>query len=70
MNREQRNKYGRGRRLVEEFSELVDRYQKLRFYLDTEEDVDLEAELALEAQSTAMKNYMDVLTIRLENSLY
>lgn len=70
MDKKQMETFNRGRRLVKELNELADKYQKLRFYLNTEEDIDLEVELALKAQSTAMKNYMDILAIRLENSLY
>lgn len=70
MNREQRNKFNRGRRLTEELNELIDRYQKLKFFLDTTEDVEPSTKYILETQSSVIEEYMKILTKRLENGIY
>lgn len=70
MNREQQEKYNRGRRLLKELEEITSRYQKLRFYIDTTEDIDSSTKYILEAQSSTMEEYMRILTKRLEHSIY
>lgn len=70
MNREQQEKYNRGRRLLKELEEITSRYQKLRFYIDTTEDIESNTKYVLEAQSSTMEEYMRILTKRLENSIY
>lgn len=70
MNKEQTKRYNRGRRLTEELNELIDRYQKLKFFLDTTEDVEPSTKYILETQSSVMKEYMKILTKRLENGIY
>lgn len=70
MNREQQEKYNRGRRLLKELEEITSRYQKLRFFLDTTEDIESSNKYILEAQSSTMEEYMRILTKRLEHSIY
>lgn len=70
MTKEQLERFNRGRRLIGELNELASRYQKLNFYLDTAEDIDVLSEPVLEKQSETMKEYIDILITRLENSLY
>lgn len=70
MDKEQVERFNRGRRLIGELNDLASRYQKLNFYLDTTEEIDVLAEAVLEKQSETMKEYIDILINRLENSLY
>lgn len=70
MNKEQQEKYNRGRRLLKELEEITSRYQKLRFYIDTTEDIESSTKHVLEAQSSTMEEYMRILTKRLEHSIY
>lgn len=70
MDREQQEKYNRGRRLLKELEEITSRYQKLRFFLDTTEDIESSNKYILEAQSSTMEEYMRILTKRLEHSIY
>lgn len=70
MNREQQEKYSRGRRLLKELEEITSRYQKLRFFLDTTEDIESSNKYILEAQSSTMEEYMRILTKRLKHSIY
>lgn len=70
MNKEQQEKYNRGRRLLKELEEITSRYQKLRFYIDTTEDIESSTKYILEAQSSSMEEYMRILTKRLEHSIY
>ena len=70
MTREQQEKYNRGRRLIKELEEITSRYQKLRFYIDTTEDIESSNKYILEAQSSTMEEYMRILTKRLEHSIY
>lgn len=70
MNMEQTKRYNRGRRLNEELNELIDRYQKLKFFLDTTEDVEPSTKYILETQSSVMEEYIKILTKRLENMIY
>lgn len=70
MTREQQEKYNRGRRLLKELEEITSRYQKLRFYIDTTEDIESSTKYILEAQSSSMEEYMRILTKRLEHSIY
>lgn len=70
MNKEQQEKYNRGRRLLKELEEITSRYQKLRFYIDTTEDIESNTKYVLEAQSSTMEEYMRILTKRLEHSIY
>lgn len=70
MNKEQQEKYNRGRRLIKELEEITSRYQKLRFYIDTTEDIESSTKYILEAQSSSMEEYMRILTKRLEHSIY
>lgn len=70
MTREQQEKYNRGRRLIKELEEITSRYQKLRFYIDTTEDIESSTKYILEAQSSSMEEYMRILTKRLEHSIY
>ena len=70
MDKEQQERYNRGRRLVKELEEITSRYQKLRFYIDTTEEIESSKKYILETQSSAMEDYMRILTKRLENSIY
>lgn len=64
MDREMRNRYERGRRLLKELEGVVDNYQKLQFYLGTN-DFEEDSRDLLYDQSFAMKNYIDVLIQRI-----
>ncbi len=64
MDRETRNRYERGRRLLKELEGVVDNYQKLQFYLGTN-DFEEDSRDLLYDQSFAMKNYIDVLIQRI-----
>lgn len=70
MNKEQQERYNRGRRLIKELEEITSRYQKLRFYIDTTEGIESSTKYILETQSSAMEDYMRILAKRLENSIY
>lgn len=64
MDRETRNRYERGRRLLKELEGVVDNYQKLQFYLGTN-DFEEDSRDLLYDQSFAMKSYIDVLIQRI-----
>ena len=70
MDKEQQERYNRGRRLVKELEEITSRYQKLRFYIDTTEEIESSKKYILETQSSAMEDYIRILAKRLENSIY
>lgn len=70
MNMKQTKRYNRGIRLTVELNELIDRYQKLKFFLDTTEDVEPSTKYILKTQSSVMEEYMKILTKRLENGIY
>lgn len=70
MNAKQTKRYNRGIRLTVELNELIDRYQKLKFFLDTAEDVEPSTKYILKTQSSVMEEYMKILTKRLENGIY
>lgn len=69
MDREMRNRYERGRRLVNEYEFVLDNYQKLTFYLNGE-DRDREGIEDLEAQALRMEDYMDILRRRIKTANY
>lgn len=69
MDREKRNRYERGRRLVNEYEFVLDNYQKLTFYLNGE-DRDREGIEDLEAQALRMEDYMDILRRRIKTANY
>lgn len=69
MDRETRNRYERGRRLVNEYEFVLDNYQKLTFYLNGE-DRDREGIEDLEAQALRMEDYMDILRRRIKTANY
>lgn len=70
MDKEQQQKYNRGRRLIKELEEVLSRYQKLRFFLDTSDELEDGHIFALETQATVMEEYINILTKRLENTIY
>ena len=70
MDKEQVERFNRGRRLLVELNELMSRYQKLNFYLDTAEDIDKFTEPVLDEQSLAMKEYIDILMKRIQDTIY
>ncbi|NMW84721.1 hypothetical protein HKO22_03045 [Peptoniphilus sp. AGMB00490] len=63
-------KYNRGRRLIKELNEVLDRYQKLQFYIDTDQETDKATKIVLETQARIMREYINILTKRLENTEY
>lgn len=69
MDREKKNRYDRGRRLVNEYEFVLDNYQKLTFYLNGE-DRDREGIEDLEAQALRMEDYMDILRRRIKTANY
>lgn len=70
MDKEQQQKYNRGRRLIKELEDVLSRYQKLRFFLDTSNELEDGHIFALETQATVMEEYIKILTKRLENTVY
>lgn len=70
MDKEQQQKYNRGRRLIKELEDVLSRYQKLRFFLDTSEDLEDGHIFSLESQAAIMEEYINILTKRLENTIY
>lgn len=70
MDKEQQQKYNRGRRLIKELEDVLSRYQKLRFFLDTSDELEDGHIFALETQATVMEEYINILTKRLENTIY
>lgn len=70
MDKEQQQKYNRGRRLIKELEEVLSRYQRLRFFLDTSNELEDGHIFALETQATVMEEYINILTKRLENTIY
>lgn len=69
MDKEKKNRYDRGRRLVNEYEFVLDNYQKLTFYLNGE-DRDREGIEDLEAQALRMEDYMDILRRRIKTANY
>lgn len=69
MNEEKKTKFERGRRILQELNIVLDNYQKLAFYLNSddcaEESIDI-----LTKQSVAMKSYIDILIERLSKVKY
>lgn len=70
MNQEQQQKYNRGRRLLKELQEVLSRYQRLRFFLDTSEELVDGNRFALETQATVMEEYINILNKRLQQTIY
>lgn len=70
MNNEQQQQFNRGRRLVKEFEEVISRYQKLRFFLDTTDEIIDGDRFALETQATVMEEYINILNKRLQQTIY
>lgn len=70
MNKEQQQKYNRGRRLIKELEDVLSRYQKLRFFLDTSEELEDGHIFSLESQASVMEEYIKILTKRIENTIY
>lgn len=69
MNQEAVKKYERGRRLIKELESVVDNYQKLQFYLSTNDAKEDSLDLLYD-QSFAMKSYIDVLVQRIAEVEY
>ena len=70
MNKEQFERYNRGIRLVGELSSILSPYQKLCFYIKTQEEKKEEVPSTLKQQEEAMFDYIDVLLQRIENCEY
>lgn len=69
MDKETRDRYERGRRLLKELEGVMDNYQKLQFFLDTRDPKEDSRDLLYD-QSFAMKDYIDVLIKRIEEADY
>lgn len=69
MNDQMMEKFNRGRRILKELGEVLDNYQKLEFYLNTEDCDEKNVEI-LKKQASAMKEYIDVLLERIANVAY
>lgn len=67
MNDQMMEKFNRGRRILKELEGVLDNYQKLEFYLNTEDCDNVEI---LTKQASAMKEYIDVLLERIANVAY
>lgn len=70
MNNEQQQQFNRGRRLVKELEDVISRYQKLRFFLDTTDELADGNRFALETQATVMEEYINILNKRLQQTIY
>lgn len=70
MNNEQQQQFNRGKRLVKELEEVLSRYQKLRFFLDTTDEIIDGDRFALETQATVMEEYINILNKRLQQTIY
>lgn len=70
MNNEQQQKFNRGKRLVKELEDVISRYQKLRFFLDTTDELADGNRFALETQATVMEEYINILNKRLQQTIY
>lgn len=69
MNQEMKQRYDRGRRLVKEFECVLDNYQKLTFFLNTDDNE--ERDFAdLKAQALIMEDYMNILRDRIKFANY
>ncbi len=62
-------KFDRGRRILRELETVLDNYQKLEFYINSEDHDEKNIEI-LKKQSAAMKEYIDVLLERIANTAY
>ena len=69
MNDQMMEKFNRGRRILKELAEVLDNYQKLEFYINSEDHDKKNIEI-LKKQSAAMKEYIDVLLERIANTAY
>ncbi|WP_322622126.1 crAss001_48 related protein [Aedoeadaptatus coxii] len=69
MNDQMMEKFNRGRRILKELEEVLDNYQKLEFYINSEDHDEKNIEI-LKKQSAAMKEYIDVLLERIANTAY
>lgn len=70
MNQEQQQQFNRGRRLIKELEDVLSRYQKLRFFLDTTDELVDGNRFALETQATVMEEYINILNKRLQQTIY
>lgn len=70
MNKEQTKKYNRGRRLVNELHDVTDRFQKLSFFLEVTEDISDVDRIILDTQASVMKEYIEILNKRIQQTIY
>ncbi|MBU5669622.1 hypothetical protein KQI68_07185 [Peptoniphilus sp. MSJ-1] len=66
MDIESQKIYERGRRLVKELEVLISNYQKLKFYINAQDDVPA---LYLK-QASSMRDYIDILLERIKKTCY
>lgn len=70
MNSELTKKYNRGRSLLKELNFVTDKYQKLQFFIDSAEELDDVTKIVFDTQARIMRDYINILTKRLENTMY
>lgn len=70
MNMEQTKRYNRGRRLTDELYDVTNKFQKLRFFLDTTENISDVDKVILDTQASVMKEYIEILNKRIQQTIY
>lgn len=70
MNMEQTKRYSRGRRLTDELCDVTNQFQKLRFFLDTTENISDVDKVILDTQASVMKEYIEILIKRIQQTIY
>lgn len=70
MNKEQTKRYNRGQRLVKELHDVTDRFQKLSFFLEVTEDISDVDRIILDTQASVMKEYIEILNKRIQQTIY
>lgn len=70
MNMEQTKRYSRGRRLTDELYDVTNKFQKLRFFLDTTENISDVDKVILDTQASVMKEYIEILIKRIQQTIY
>lgn len=70
MNMEQTKRYNRGRRLTDELYDVTNKFQKLRFFLDTTENISDVDKVILDTQASVMKEYIEILIKRIQQTIY
>lgn len=70
MNMEQTKRYSRGRRLTDELYDVTDKFQKLSFFLEVTKDISDVDRIILDTQASVMKEYIEILNKRIQQTIY